>query len=92
MRRWLDAKALVAAVAFFGLGFFVADRMLTAKADTTPAAQEIQGGSFSGAEGALVAKSGQGTSIFIIRGNKVWKLDPNQSQGGNNKVWGVLAE
>lgn len=92
MRRWLDAKAFVVAVAFFGFGFFVADHMLTAKAEPASAPQEVQGGSFSGSEGALVAKSGQGTSIFIIRGNKVWKIDPNQSQSLNNKVWGVLAE
>ncbi len=92
MRSWIDVKALVVAMSFFGIGFFVADHMLTAKAETGALPQEIQGASFSGSEGALVAKSGQGTSIFIIRGNKVWKLDPNQSQSLNNKVWGVIGE
>jgi hypothetical protein len=91
MRRWLDAKAFVVAVAFFGFGFFVADHMLTAKAETASSSQEVQGASFSGSEGALVVKTGQGQSIIIIRGNKLWKLDPAQTQG-NSRVWGTLGE
>lgn len=90
MSRWLNIRLALTAALFFAIGLFVADHMTTAKAEPPPAAQEIHGGSFSGSEGALVVKSGQGSCIFIIRGNKVWRLDPNQSQSLNNKVWGVI--
>jgi hypothetical protein len=86
----MNVRAALIAASFFMIGFFVADHMMTAKAEPTSAAQEIHGGSFSGTEGALVVKSGSGSSIFIIRGNKVWKLDPTQSQSLNNKVWGTF--
>lgn len=90
MDRWTTVRRALVAAACFGNGFFVADRMTAARAESAPHAQEIHGGAFSGSEGALVVKSGQGAGIFIIRGNKVWKLDPNQSQSLNNKVWGVI--
>lgn len=90
MNRWMNVRMALLAATFFVLGFFAADRMTTAKADPVPTTQEIHGGSFSGSEGAIVAKSGSGASIFIIRGNKIWKLDPNQSPSLNNKVWGII--
>lgn len=90
MNRWMSVRLAVTAALFFAIGLFVADHMATAKAEPVPAAQEIHGGSFSGSEGALVVKSGSGSSIFIIRGNKVWKLDPTQSQLLNNKPWGSI--
>jgi hypothetical protein len=90
MNRWMVFRSALLAAVFFVVGFLMADRMTPAKAETSPVAQDIQGAAFSGSDGAFVTKSGSGTSIFIIRGNKVWKLDPNQSQSLNNKVWGVI--
>jgi hypothetical protein len=48
MNRWMNVRAALIAASFFAIGFFVADHMMTAKAEPTPAAQEIHRGSFSG--------------------------------------------
>jgi hypothetical protein len=86
----MAARFAVVAALFFAVGFFVADHMTIAKAAPAPTTQEFQGASFSGSEGALVVRTGSGASLFIIRGNKIWKLDANQSQSNNNKVWGMI--
>ena len=91
MNRWMNARLALVAALFFAAGLWAADHMTAAKAEPAPAAQDLHGGSFSGTDGALVVKSGSGSNIFIIRGNKIWRLDPNQSpQALNTKLWGTI--
>lgn len=53
---------------------------------------ESSEGAFSGQDGVLVVRVGQGGNpmIFVFRGNRIWKLDPSQTQSLNTKPWGVL--
>jgi len=82
------AFVLIAGV-FFALGFVAADRMSTAAG--TPALQADQAGAaFGGTEGAILIRGSRGPSVLILRGNKMYRVDPEAPPGGNSKVWGTL--
>ncbi len=78
MVRRVDLRSLLIAVAFFAIGFLVADRMSRVEA-SAPAAQEAAAPSFSGADGAVVMKVNGVPNLVIVRGTKVWKIDPTGS-------------
>lgn len=84
MNRWMDLRSALLALAMFGLGFMVADRMSPASAGAPARAQEGGGGGFSGTDGAL----GVGKGVFVIRGDKVYFLDP--ADKGGQRPWGQL--
>jgi hypothetical protein len=86
MSRWMDLRSVLLAGAFFALGFLVADRMTHVSANTSPALQDSNGAAYSGADGAIAAKS----QILIFRGHKIYLVDP--ARGGTQRPWGDLAE
>ena len=57
MNRWMDLRSVLIAGAFFALGFLVADRMTHAGASSPLVAQDGNGAAFSGADGAIAARS-----------------------------------
>ena len=85
MFRRFDFRATLIAVAFFAIGFLVADRMTRAEAAPTaaPAADGDVAAGFSGTDGALVTKIGNLTYLIIVRGNKVYRMDAGGA--GNSK-------
>jgi len=76
MLRRFDFRAALIAVAFFAIGFLVADRMTRVDAATRRAAPEQDGAAaFSGPDGALVVKANNIPYLLIVRGSKVYRVD-----------------
>jgi hypothetical protein len=90
MDRRPNLALILVAAGFFALGFIVADRMSTAISLPANQASDQGGGAFSGTEGTLLIRGTRGPSVLIIRGSKMYRVDPEAPAGTNNKVWGSL--
>ena len=77
MLRRFDVRTVLLAGAFFALGFLVADRMTRVEAVTAAATQESTTPSFSGTDGAVVMKVNGVPNLIIVRGPKLWRVDPS---------------
>lgn len=76
MLRRFDFRAVLIAVAFFTVGFLVADRMTRAEAaPRSVAAAQDGAAAFSGQDGALVVKANNIPYLILVRGSKIYRVD-----------------
>lgn len=85
MTRKMSVAAVALAAACFAAGFFVADRMESARAAAPSPVQD--GFGFSGTDGVVVVKS----QLVVIRGGKYYRIDPF-GPGGPQRAHGTIAE
>jgi hypothetical protein len=89
MLRRFDFRAALIAVGFFAIGFLVADRMTRVEAAPLPSMQD-NGQAFSGNDGAVVMKVNGVPNLIIVRGAKLWRVDP--SSRGHNASFATVGE
>lgn len=77
MLQRFDFRSALIAVAFFAIGFLVADRMTRAEAAPSPvSAAQDAGQGFSGTEGTVVVKVAGVNQLILVRGAKLYRVDP----------------
>ena len=89
MLRRFDFRSVLVAIAFFTVGFLVADRMTRAEAAPAPSVQE-GAQSFSGTDGAMMTKINGAPTLIVLRAAKIWRVDLTAS--GHNRSIATIGE
>ena len=88
-----DLRTVALALAFFAIGFLVAERMTPASAAAPAAPATIDNAqAFSGTSGTVIAEDAQKVPyVIIVRDTKIWRIQLGASSSAH-RPWATLSE